>query len=348
MRGGADASQGWSELSPGVGSGSRDRSVETLRGLAAVLVVLAHVIGLPDTGLEVGDRSLLRWWFAFTIPYRMPLFTVIAGYVYAWRPVQAGRTREFLAGKARRLVYPLVFVSTLQYLVSAAVPGTHYAHPLSRLWRVYFFSFDQFWFVQAIVLVFVSMPLLERSGALRTAPRLLLTLAAAIVVQSFMPHRNLLFSFEEYFYLLAGFVFGVGLNRFQDVFLGPRMRVCAGALFALAVGVQQLVFYHRLDLVLERDRGPGMLVGLAGSLFLFSVRGGGNAWLAWLGGYAFEIYLFHRFGQAGARIVLRALGVQAVGVLFAAGMVAGLGVPLLMRELFRRTRLTRRLFLGEA
>lgn len=63
-------------------------SVETLRGLAIILVVMGHVIGnTPNAGLLVGDDTYYRIAYNFFIPLRLCLFTVISGYVYALFPV---------------------------------------------------------------------------------------------------------------------------------------------------------------------------------------------------------------------------------------------------------------------
>src|SRR5688500_6001125 len=66
----------------------RDIPIETMRGIACVLLVAFHVIGDSATaGIHVADDSGFRY-FANSFQYvRMPLFSFISGVVYAWRPV---------------------------------------------------------------------------------------------------------------------------------------------------------------------------------------------------------------------------------------------------------------------
>ena len=89
----------------------KDLSIETLRGLAIILVVMGHVIGSDNTGgMRVEDDSFLRHLY-FTFQYlRMPLFTVISGWVYALRPAGMNNLLDFNIKKVRRIILPLIFV----------------------------------------------------------------------------------------------------------------------------------------------------------------------------------------------------------------------------------------------
>jgi fucose 4-O-acetylase-like acetyltransferase len=325
----------------------RERGVETLRGVAILGVVLAHVIGMPGTGLEVRDDSFLRWLFRITVNYRMPLFAAISGYVYSVRPLARGSLAAFWRGKSRRILFPLLFVSTLQYVVSSMVPGTHYTHRLADIWRIYCFTYDQFWFLQGMLLVFVVVPWLEWSGCFATFRNWVITLGAALLVQQLTPKSMLVFSFYAFPYLLVAFVLGVGLQRFPRVFETRTARVVTSMLLIGCIAAQQIIDVGQLAIPLERDSLLGLFSGLVGSVFLFVIRADGFAPLAWLGNRAYEIFLFHRFGQAGSRILLHAVGVQALAIQFAVGMLCGIGVPLLLGWLFRRTLATRTLLLGE-
>ena len=82
----------------------KDQSVETLRGMAIILVVMGHVIGSDNTGgMKVPDDSFLRHLY-FTFEYlRMPLFTMISGWVYALHPVSQSNWNDFTIKKIRRI-----------------------------------------------------------------------------------------------------------------------------------------------------------------------------------------------------------------------------------------------------
>jgi fucose 4-O-acetylase-like acetyltransferase len=102
----------------------KDSSIETLRGIAIVLVVMGHVIGYKaDEGMKVAEDSFLRHLY-YTFEYlRMPLFTVISGWVYALKPVSKSYFTIFTLKKCRRLLLPLIFVGGFYYIVQNLVPG---------------------------------------------------------------------------------------------------------------------------------------------------------------------------------------------------------------------------------
>ena len=77
---------------------ARNTEVDTLRGLACILLVAYHVIGAtPESGLKLHE-GMLRDVNALLAYIRMPLFTFLSGLVYAWRPYTAD-WKQFIGGK---------------------------------------------------------------------------------------------------------------------------------------------------------------------------------------------------------------------------------------------------------
>src|SRR5690348_13562586 len=65
--------------------------VQTLRGVACLLLVAFHAIGSASTSiLHVPDDSPYRRFTNLFVHVRMPLFTFLSGLVYAYRPIRAG------------------------------------------------------------------------------------------------------------------------------------------------------------------------------------------------------------------------------------------------------------------
>src|SRR6185437_1975062 len=68
--------------------------VQTMRGLACLLLVAFHAIGSTGaSGLHVADDSAYRLFTNLFVHVRMPVFTFLSGLVYAWRPLRAGDER---------------------------------------------------------------------------------------------------------------------------------------------------------------------------------------------------------------------------------------------------------------
>ena len=97
----------------------KDTTIETLRGAVIILVVIGHVIGSEsDGGMKVSDDSILRYlYYTFIDPIQMPLFTVIAGWVYALNPVGYEKINKFILKKVMRILVPMLVVGMSYFLV---------------------------------------------------------------------------------------------------------------------------------------------------------------------------------------------------------------------------------------
>ena len=145
----------------------KDMSIETLRGIALLLMVSGHIIGpFSYLGLKVDDNSFYRFFYDCLFYVRMPLFTAISGFVYAIRPVESNHFR-FIGKKGRRLLLPLAFVGSLQWLTMRFAPGVNTpTEDLTAYWRIFLFSYNQFWFLHGLFLVFICLALIEWMGVM--------------------------------------------------------------------------------------------------------------------------------------------------------------------------------------
>jgi fucose 4-O-acetylase-like acetyltransferase len=323
----------------------KDTSIETLRGFAVLLMVLGHVIGnTGDRGLRVEDDSLYRYAYYSFQDVRMPLFTVIAGFVYAMRPVKLSAAGPFLSGKARRLLLPLLTVGTLQFVVQHLTPGSNREEGWGDLWRVYVYGYDQFWFVQALFPIFFVMLLIDGLGLMKTVPAWLGWLGLAALASRFLPKPDL-FSLWGYLYLQPYFLLGCGLNRFPKLLTRPAVVAGLGLLLLGGLTVRQAIWFGAADIDAKPTGWLALCAGLAGTALLFRFRRSIPC-LAVLGNLSFSIYLFHVFGTAGSRLALSRLGVESRPALLLAGLAAGLILPIGIDLVLKQNRLLRTAFLG--
>jgi len=328
---------------------AKQLSIETLRGLAIVLMVAGHVIGNdPSSGLRVADDSPYRYFYESLRLLRMPLFTAISGYVYALRPLSStARFSGFLGGKARRLLLPMLTVGTIEFLAHALVPGVNHRADLRDLWRIYFFGYDHFWFLQAIFLVIAVSAALDALGALQTPWRLAVALFGAFVLARVLPPVEL-FSLSGALYLAPFFLLGVGLRRFEHL-RSPLLSAACWLVFLHGIAQQQWAWFMHDAARVDPSSLLGMSTSLAGMVLVFAHRRSIPA-LAWLGTYAYSIYLFHILATAPARILTTKVLGDALPdpepLILALSLAAGLAVPIVLDRLLRKHPVTALVFLG--
>jgi surface polysaccharide O-acyltransferase-like enzyme len=323
--------------------------VETLRGLACLFLVAFHVIGSHATsGLHVAEDSPYRRFAILFQHLRMPLFTFLSGFVYAYRPVVQGRWRDFTSKKLSRLLLPLLCVSTLYYLMTMVVPDATGKIPLQQGWRIYFFPYVHFWFLQAIILIFATVVLLEAMQLLATIGRWVGVLVAAMAIHLYVAHQgseNAFFSWVDASYLAPYFLLGLGANRFRELLLRPALIWIVAFCFLGAMA------FHSFTVVTHGHVAApgtviGLLIGVTGTLTLVYFFPHLRV-LELLGAYSFTVYLFHPFFVAGSRAVLKFAHIGSTELGFAVGLAAGVIGPPLLEMALRSMPWPRRYLLGQ-
>jgi fucose 4-O-acetylase-like acetyltransferase len=331
-------------------SATRLAYIETLRGLACLLLVSWHIVGEhPTDGLHLALDHPLRLIGDFFLPLRMPLFSFISGYVFAAAAASFGEAGRTIATKARRLLLPLVFVGAAHFLLRSAA----YGHDLAGLWKVYFTSYEHFWFLQATFLIMAGLALANAAAGGRPLAVALFAMAVAAPLYLIDWHLETnWFSITKVLYLapffLLGQIFRTANLEARIAALGPRrawLLAGLGALIVALVAMRQTgeTFGARFD------QYSALMLALSLSLcaFFFALRWE-NKWLAWLGPYSYAIYLFHVIFTAGFRFFeVRIMHEQSPYMIWALSMVVGVAAPILVaRALKRGPPILETLFLG--
>lgn len=308
-------------------SARQNLSMETLRGLACVLLVAYHVVGSValTNGLKLPSEHTLHRVNEALSHLRMPLFTFISGYVYCYRPL-TGAVGRFLRGKLRRLGLPLVVVGTLFALMQYLTPGTNTSYAPADFWRIYLFPFAHYWYLQALLVIFALFALLEHWGLTRQ-PRVLVGLLVALCL--FYPYREGLpglFSLSLAFYLFPYFILGV-------LFYRVLQPVAERQVWRVPIALVLLCFGYVLFTSVLTDTSTLSYRSLGFSMLLLLLVASLRVHipvLARLGTYSYAIYLLHVFFTAGMRLVLERLGLGHDYGSFVLGLAAGLLGPILV------------------
>jgi glucans biosynthesis protein C len=330
----------------------KDLTVETLRGLAITLVVIGHVIGsASDGGMQVADDSFMRYfYYTFIECLQMPLFTVIAGWVYALYPIKHGNLRSFIGKKIYRILLPMLVVGVSYFLLQYFTPGTNKKGNLLEIWKLLVFPYTLYWYLYSLFIVFIIVSIADTKKLMQNINGWLVLLIVSFLVllfrDYFLPTKypNYL-SYKGAIYLLPFFISGIGMVRFKNIFQSKILILITACILAVTLTIQQLAWFKVIDFTVTKDNLTGLLLGTAGTFLLFSIKFQAK-WLIWIGAYSYSIFLFHAFGTAGGRIILKAIGINYTVLIFIISLSFGLLLPVLAEIILDKFKLTRFLFLG--
>jgi len=328
-------------------SSARKLPIDTLRGLACLLLVLYHSVGIMGPVETLPPTSHAFVYLSLSVMFvRMPLFTFLSGAVYAGRPFTRARWSTFLIGKARRLLVPFVVVGSLYAGLSAVRDGDWTGLLPHVVLGDLLWYFDPLWFIQALILCFFLVMTLEWLGLLNKPKQF----ASIFIVSSVLffiinYHGNTFFAFNRMIYLIPFFLLGIFFIRFPEFLARQTVRF---ALWAAAIGclsVVQLVLLGVVELPLDKMGWLGLATGASTCGALLASRW---QWLplALLGQFSFSVYLYHRFGIQVVDWASEMTGMDAPTVRAIGACIGGIGLPVAIDLIARRFDLGRVLLLG--
>lgn len=324
--------------------------VDTARGLAIVLVVLAHCWrGLESSGLISLDDSWQGHLDRFIYLFHMNAFFVLTG-SFLLQQAQRGTGRQFIGHLSRRLLYPLVlwtyvFIS-LRILAGAAANKPVGGEALLVLPLP---PIEHLWFLWAMFLCMVIW-----GGLARTLPHLHksptawigLALAASLFWHSVEIPPLLVDWIMETLRHLPFVALGVALGfsaRWMQcqMWLPPYMFLWAPAAF---IGLEFIAQYAD-----PKSFGLNILSALVTLLFLALSQSITRFWqsgqlmsgIQFLGRHSMAVFLAHTAFSAAMRIVLLKTGISDPNLHLLLGTVVGLLGPVALALFAQRLRVTR-------
>jgi fucose 4-O-acetylase-like acetyltransferase len=313
-------------------------NLQSVRGLACVLLVLYHVIGsLPTNGLRVADGEL-RWLSDSLSVIRMPLFAFIAGCAHALR-AGSPDLLPMMRSKALRLLLPTLVVGTLFAVLQSWTPG---ANLKTRNWALLHIEpVGHYWFPMALFWVFLAVGALQSGRLLANAWSLSLFFLVAVLAYLQLQGSHFL-ALNGALYLLPFFL--LGLLAQQGGWLSRARPLPLGLALAL-LAVPALLAMPVPSADMDRRTLPVLWAGLCLSALIVKTCPDLRL-LQWLGGYSYAIFLFHVFFTAATRQVWQSIGIESLVVGCALGLVAGLIGPVVVQRCVNRAPWARPYFLG--
>ena len=318
-------------------------AIEDIRIIATVLLVTYHVIGQPDSGLHLQYPHGLRFAADLLANFRMPAFAFIAGFIYCLRPTRLDSFDSFIEGKLRRLAVPGIIAALIFVGMSNLIDG-RFAIPPMSLWQILAFPYAHYWFIQAILVLFLVIGLAD--AALRNRGEFILFGVTVLFALSGLLSTPL-FSINHAIWLAPSFTFGMCVyrhGRWIERHVAPITVIAAG-LFGLALGY--MVLNYRTNPLAPAPGGIVLAMAFGMSLcMLMLLHLPHHPRARALVQFSFTIYLYHVFATSGTRTALLYMGITSLAVNILLGVTAGLVLPMLLHWLAARSPVTAALFLG--
>ena len=319
---------------------NRDITVDTLRGIACLLLVSFHVIGSNSSnGLHISD-GIYREISDLLIFIRMPLFTFLSGYIYAYRPFSSD-SKKYVKGKASRLLMPMLTVGTAFAIIQLLMPGSNQS--INEWYLIHIIPVGHFWFLESVFLIFILMIPLEKYQLLSTKFNFFIVFC--FVTLLYLSSIELkYFAISGFIYLLPFFLFGVAVRRF-DLSSFVNFKI----IWLMLGVVISLVITIYMDLIVIESKRTilPLLMGCVSCFVLLNCRFKSEL-LAKIGIYSYSIYLFHVFFTAGSRIILSKFGVSDINLLFICSLFLGVSGAILTELIFDKYKITRLSLLGKS
>lgn len=323
-------------------------NINTLRMIATILLVTYHVIGVDAlSGMKVSDGSAWRTSSDILLDLRMPFFAFIAGAVYAFRPMQLATAHTFMSGKVRRLVVPGLIAAVLFWVLGNTLFTNSFASGKSLLGAL-FLSYGHFWFLQAILLIFLTIgPLDALLGYRHTMLLLVGSIALMFTWPQWLILNNDYLRILDAAYLAPYFILGMLILRRRESVMDNLLPVLFGAAayFAIGLFLDFEVLHNTGHFSLDRFDVQSLAMAGGAVLILYLVV---PRWPAMdrIAVYSFTIYLYHPLGTTLSRRLLDLLGIGNQYASFILGLLAGLLVPVLIHKAAAQSAVTARYVLG--
>ncbi len=302
--------------------------VQTLRGLACLLLVVFHVVGISeDQGLHIHDGWLRQLTEALTA-LRMPMFGLLAGAMYGF---SKKRGWNLVRNKAARLLWPMLTVGTIFGLVQHLTPGSN--QRIDDLHLMHIVPVAHFWFLESLFLIFCFVALAESVSPITSMRRWCDYFFPSLLV--YLAHPGFIwFSVLGATYLLPYFLLGLGITRLQ--WDASQQQPWFG-LLRIALGASVVAWLMAQESELERFSAPMLVAGLLLASGFWSL-GWRNRLLASIGNYSFAIYLFHVFFTSATRMVLHAIELRMPLLVLLVSVPVGVMASIGLQHLLARSR----------
>lgn len=303
--------------------------VDYAKGIGIILVVYGHVArGVFNAGM-MSDEHLFRLVDSIIYSFHMPLFFFLAGLFFV-RSITTRGEGGLIINKVDTIIYPYMVWSFIQGSIGYILSGvTNFSTSTEDVYSLLWKPHDQFWFLYALFLIFVTYTLIYRF-----IPNVIMLFIVSVLLYIFKDYlysswgiMNAIFKFGVYF--CGGIVFAKYMTI--NIKIRPMLLIGSVVLFVLA----QFVYHCYLkSSYVNYDSFMLLMLAVASIFFvvivsMFLAQKGANL-IRVIGTYTLQIYLVHILFGSGFRIVMqKALGIESSALHLICGTLVGIFVSIL-------------------
>ena len=320
---------------------TRANWVDYGKGIGIILVVYGHLLSSTyHMGIKVPEK-----FFALSdsiiYGFHMPLFFFLSG-LFVEGSFRKRGAKDYLLDKFSRIAYIYIIWSILQVSVEVLFSNeTQRGATISDLLAIPYSPWGQFWFLYALLLMYITYAVFSKFGKYATP---LIFLAALILFFYPLPFGIMaLRSFSTHFIFFVGGIVFRNLVMETEKFEVPFWVIIF--LFAALAGSGYFIFENLIEpMRLSGSDHPFYFIYLAtlgtiacSALSQYLARKKIAHFLQVLGTYSLQIYLVHMLAGVGIRMVLLLVfGIQNWIVHIVIGVTFALVTPILMQNISDR------------
>ena len=319
--------------------------IDTLKGLAIILVILGHIANgyMWDEGVNKA------YFYVYNIIYsfHMPLFILLSGFTFYTayckkNSVQIGRIGKQILNLSILYVFWSLVLGVFKMIFSSMVNN-----PITaiNLLMIPVKPIQLYWYLFILIVFYAIFGFLLKK---RISMWLILVLTLCLSIASFWIPPLLIFDVKRLLYYSFFFALGIKLSSNNGMlFSANRDRqttlqtILVAVLFVLAV-IFCVVFWRRDSFL--NNHFFALFIGLGLSLGIFQLFRdlnwiGNSRFLSWVGRQSLEIYLLHTFILSAFRNAFQKIGLNSPLIVIVLSLLAGLFIPLAISFICKKLKI---------
>ena len=308
--------------------------IDTLKGLAIILVILGHIAN----GYMWDEGVSQAYFYVYNIIYtfHMPLFILLSGFTFHTAYCRESFVQMSRIGKQILSLTILYVFWSLVLGVFKMIFGGMVNNPITaiNLLMIPVKPIQLYWYLFILIIFYAVFGFLLKK---RISIWLIIAVTLCLSIASFWIPPLLIFDIKRLLYYSFFFALGIQLSSNNGMLFSANgdcqtmlQTILVAVLFVLAV-VFCVVFWRSDEFL--HDHYLALVIGSGLSLGIFQLFRtvnwiGNSRFLSWIGRHSLEIYLIHTFVLSAFRSAFQKIGLNKPLLVIVLSLLAGLFIPL--------------------